>query len=54
MTVTMVRAFADGRILFQRDGTYFTLTHEDVAEVQRLAAEVRRVQGPTAEPEKPK
>jgi len=43
--VRLSRAFADGRILFEREGTHFVLTWEDVQEVIKIAKRCRDVQG---------
>jgi hypothetical protein len=37
--ITLKRKLEDGRLLFQKEGTYFGLTQEDIIEIVRLAAD---------------
>jgi hypothetical protein len=48
--VQFERAFADGQMLFSRDGTYFTLTAQDIQNLLLMAEAVKAVQ---AAPEQP-
>jgi hypothetical protein len=51
--VTLGRSFADGTILFEKDGVYFRVTRDDVAEMARLVDEIRRVEGSVVETRAP-